>query len=152
MSIFKFLIYTILSTASLPADESTGWFPVEKAQKREEQTEEDDPSIWVLFAKSLGSEKFLVRFPQEPQYLYAETGEFTVTSEGEGGETYQLTVQKRGPDQELPEIHYQSEGKWVHESFLQTEEHLYHLKTTSHLPGSKSYQEFFTSLFIEKNG
>lgn len=151
MSIFKFLIGSILVASSLVGGEDNGWFPVEKPQKSQNQAEEDDPTIWVLFSKNLDSEKFLVRFPTEPSYRYSETGELEIVAEGEE-ETFILTIQESAP-RELPnvDLHYQSEGKWVHEHFVQTDQHLYHFKTLSKVAKSESYREFITSFSIEKN-
>jgi hypothetical protein len=149
MTFFKYLIGSILLSSPLATEGVDGWFSVEKVQKGEDRAEEDDPSIWVIFAKRLSSETFQIRFPEDPNYRYTETGGFEVAAEREG-EILQLTVQPAGA--EVPEdLLYQSEGKWVYEHFIQTADHLYHLKTTSLTADSEASRAFIFSLLIEKN-
>ena len=151
MGFLKFLIGSFLVTASLPAEEPAGWFPVEKVQKAQEQEEEKDPSIWVLFSKSLRGEKILVRVPEDPTYRYTEAGDLEIISERDG-ETFQLTVQQAGPvGAPVNDLLYQSEGKWIREHFVQTAHHFYHFKTVSLVADSESHREFISSFLIEKN-
>jgi len=146
--ILKFLIGSLLLFSS-PSPED-GWFPVEKEVKAAEQVEENDPSIWVLFAKSVGAEKFLVRFPEDPVYRYLENGALQISSV-RGGEVFELTV--LGTDSDIPrtDLVYQQEEKWVHEHFLQTNHHVYHFKTLSNTLNSEYSSIFFSSILIDKN-
>jgi hypothetical protein len=149
--ILKYLISTILIYSSMPAEGVDGWFSVPKQPKIEDQAEEDDPSIWVLFSKSLGAERILVRFPEVPTYRYSETGELVITSQ-RNGEIYQLNILSGGSETPAAkEFHSEAEGKWVHEHFVQSSHHFFHFKTTSLTPSAENHREFISSFLIERN-
>lgn len=145
MALLKYFIGFVLAAAGGDAD---GWFPVEKELRGAEQVEEGDPSIWVLFSKSLGDEKFLVRFPDEPvyQYIGPETLEISSTKDGE---TFQLTVQPAGPADLEGDLSYEAEGKWVTVHLVQTESHFYRFKTVCKEAGSPQHEAFVSSFLIE---
>ncbi len=126
---------------------SDGWFPVEKTPQPTEQNE-DDPSIWALFSKSLGDEKFLVRLPGDPVYQYSGSGDFELSSEKEG-ERFLLTVEENGEGE--GDLLYQSEDKWVHEHYVKSGSHLYHFRTLSNTSDSTNHKAFISSFLIEKN-
>ena len=130
-----------------PLAEEDGWFPVEQGFTAQEQVEEG-AAAWTFFSKTLGSEKFLVRFPEEPTYLYTVLGDLKITSQKEG-EQFQLTVQQEGEPRE--DLLYLLDGKWVREHFVQTDSHFYHFKTLSERPNSPAHQEFISSFSIEQN-
>lgn len=150
--ILKYFIAAILSTSSMSADGQNEWFLVEKSQNSREQAEEEDSSIWMLFVKSLGLETIQLRFPSEPEYRYVENGDLEISAQ-KNGELFQLTVREFNTSSPLTkDLLYQSEGMWVREHFIQTENHLYHFKTVSFDPKNESHREFIFSFSIEKNG
>ncbi len=147
---FKYLFSFILGFSSLSAEQGDGWIPIEKVRPEPTQEREDN-SLWVLFVKNLGPETFSVRFPQPPGYRYTDTGSMEITAEREG-EIYQLTVQPVSTA-ELPfnDLSFPSEGKWVHEHYVQTPHYLYQLRTLSSISDSEGHHTFASSFFIEKN-
>lgn len=148
MSIFKNLIGTILTAFSLVSGEDDGWFPVEKIPKAEEAQMEEDPTIWVLFSKTIDSEKILVRFPADPVYSYTETGDLAIRSEKDG-EIFELTVYKKNSQAPFSsDLQYQSEGKWVREQFVATEQHVYRFQTHGLQSGSINHERFVSSFSI----
>jgi hypothetical protein len=141
LGLFKYLIASLLSF-SLNDD---GWVSVPKVVKPQEQGGERDPSIWILFAKNLGDEQIMVRFPDEPEYRYDEAGRLQVVSEARG-ESFSLTLQKiekKAP--EVVDLHYFEEGKWVHEHIVQNERYQALFKTISDLENSPNHKEFVNS-------
>ncbi len=150
MAFFKYLFCSVLATVSL-VGEGDGWFPVEKTRKGTEVLEVD-PSIWVLFSKDLEGETMRVRFPKDPVYRYGEDGSLEMVAEGED-ETFYLSVQEAGSmAPPVGDLHYQSEGKWVHEHFVQTDRHFYHFKTVSAQSDVQGHEAFVSSFLIEKKG
>lgn len=146
LSFLKYLVGFVLA-ASEPAD---GWYPVEKTPKGAEQVEEGDPSIWALFTKSLGDEKFLVRFPDDPVYQYIGPETLEISS-AKDGETFQLTVQPAGPADLEGDLSYEAEGKWVTVHLIQTESHFYRFKTVCNEAESPQHEAFVSSFSIEKS-
>lgn len=139
-------------SSSLLSEGEDGWFSVSKSTKSEDRAEEDDSSIWVLFAKNLGAEKLLVRFPEAPEYRYTEGGDLEITAHQQG-QIFQVIVRPLGSEAPpVKELHYESEGKWIHEHFFQTEHHFFHLKSSSLGPSAEIHREFIFSFFIERNG
>lgn len=144
----KYFISSFLMAANL--DPLAGWFPVGKSLQAEEEPEFADSSIWVLFAKDLGSEAISVRFPTPPTYTYLDSGVLVVFSTRDG-ERFELTIEKAlsgAPDQ--LDFVYEQEGKWVHERLLQTEHYIYRFKTLSDLLKTAHHEAFITSFSIEK--
>ena len=144
MNFLNYIVSVLIGFATLA--EGDGWFPVEKEPKAQEQGEEAPAS--VFFSKTLGPERILIRFPEEPTYLYTVLGDLEISSQKDG-EQYQLTVQQEGEPRE--DLLYLLDGKWVHEHFVQTDSHFYHFKTLSERPDSPGHQEFISSFSIEKN-
>ncbi len=149
MGFLKFLIAIVLASTPLPAEDNEGWFPVEKVKEARGEGEETDPSIWALFSKNLGLERFLIKFPVEPTYRYDEAGILEIRSEREG-ELYILRVEEKGEAQK--DRFYQLEGKWIREHFVQTPHHFFHFKFVSDQPDSLAYREFISSFLIEEIG
>ncbi len=141
---FKVLVGFILASGVTDAD---GWVAVEKVPNAKELVTDLDPSIWVLFSKTLGAEKFLVRFPKDPVYRTVEGGGVILRAHFQG-EIFELTAQK-GSDQPKTDLSYEFEGKWIHEHFVETEEHLYRLRTYSPFSESQSHTTFATSFQIQ---
>lgn len=130
------------------ADPVDGWYPVEKQKVAPSAREEDDPSIWVLFAKKEGGERFQVRFPVAPTYHYAENGDLEVVGE-RGGQSFRLTVSRGGEAKE--DLHYPAEEGWMHEHFVKTGAHLYHFQLLGSQADAPHFREFITSFSIEEN-
>ena len=120
----------------------SGWFPVEK-KGREEVFPEQNPTLWVLFFKELGSEKIGVRFPTDPIYAHKEDGSFEARCEREG-ERFELIVLKIG--EKLPPL---LEGEGI-EHVIQTEDHVCYLRAYCLNGKSLCADDFFASFFAQK--
>ncbi|HSX25660.1 MAG TPA: hypothetical protein VLE89_01465 [Chlamydiales bacterium] len=154
--------------AEEPAD---GWFPVEQPDKGNFDDEETDPSIWVVFAKSLAEEKFMVRFPEDPTYQISSSNALEMTS-SKGGEQYRLWVQENGVvadpfekrleevlilpdallisiDEPSQDLFYRADGKWVREHFISTPSHTYLFQTSSPVSDGKNHQFFVNSFQLQ---
>lgn len=164
----NYLVAILLASGALVAQEGKdGWFPVEQPPKPSTSLEGIDPSIWVLFTKSLGEERIRVRLPQDPSYKFSFTGIFEISSQKEG-EIFELKAYPQGEIEKrieeirsLPEVSlislesvgegranltYKLNEKWVQESLFQTVHHLYSLQTvgetlepTNHLSFTRSF-------------
>ena len=133
-----------------------GWVSVPRPQRVPYQLEEEDRSVWVVFAKSFEDERILVRFPEDPIYQrkngnfvasapFGGAGEFTLivqkkTEEGEGGAVRELAY----PDPERPEI-------WIRERHVQSEQNHYILRLSYPLNDPYLFSKFADSFEIEKN-
>lgn len=148
MSVFKSLILSVMASVSLVAGGDDGWFPVAKAPKTEEESTERDPAIWVLFSKTVDLEKVLVRLPEDPAYKYTESGDLEIRSERDG-EIFELMILKAGLSS-LPagDSLRQSEGKWVHEHVVQSEQHVYILRTITEQEDSPNHKQFISSFSL----
>lgn len=146
MSIFKYLIGFIFASSSMQNPEADGWFPVEKIPKAEEVITDIDSSIWVLFSKKLGSEHFTVRLPDDPAYRSTEDG-FILRAKGKG-EIFEVIAQKGSSQGFLGDSLYELEGKWVHEHTIQSQEHIFKLRTYSQVPDSLSHDQFIASFSL----
>lgn len=149
-----------------------GWFPVEKVETPsvEEKVEEESHPIYV---QKLGHERFQIQLPAEPMYQYLSESEVEI-SVHQGEEVFLLRVLER-PDgdilaqkvkeitsepgivivaieqnaEDLVDLHYFVQGKWVKERLLLTEEHLYLLQTQSVQPLTAAHEECISSLAIK---
>ncbi len=147
----KFLVKTIvalfLTVSALFGKElsADGWAFLDQPVKSSFETTKDDPSIWVVFRKTVGPESFLVRFPTEPVYQMVE-GRFEASAVL-AGEEFQLVVSPRvGP---LPESRvYQIDGKWVSEEVKVTDEHTYLFRTVSERPQPPTHPYFVSSFSL----
>ena len=68
----NFLLSFLLAMSSLTGSESDGWVSVERPNRpsQEHVGDEDNSSIWVIFSKVMAHESFMVRFPDDPKYVY----------------------------------------------------------------------------------
>jgi hypothetical protein len=131
-------IIAFILTVSVSDD---GWVVLEKKGKELSQNE-DDPSVWPLFFKKIGSERIRIRFPKEPAYRYTESGDLEIWVK-RGEESYLLLVQKIG--------NFSSDERvWDWEHVVQTDSHFYHFKILSQSLESSQHDFFFRSFFIEK--
>lgn len=168
------LILTLLF-AFAPFQEDTDWVPIEKTEvvTPEEIWESQDHSIWPIFSKKTGHEKILIRFPSDPVYRYLSPNEMEITAI-EGSETTQLLILEKGvvdsvnqriqeltdapnvllldvqkESDRLLDIQFFTEGKWVFERVLITEEHLYIFQSSSTEPHIKNHARFVASFDLE---
>ena len=148
MNPFKSLILSLVASTSLVAGGDDGWFPVAKAPKNEEESTERDPAIWVLFSKTVDLEKVLVRLPEDPVYKYNESGDLEVRSERDG-EIFELVILNSNL-RSVPAVDSlnQSEGRWVHEHVVQSEQHVYILRTTTDQADSPNHKQFISSFSL----
>lgn len=157
--------------------DAEGWALVAKPKERaftRSLEEERDPSIWVVFAKQLGDEKFLVRFPEDPLYTYLTSDEMEIScSRGDisyllrvlrnpGSSFFDerkkvvelhpetLLIQERRPSPHILELFYRNEeGKWVWEQLRLSAHHLYFFQTKSDTIQSDLSYQFVNSLELE---
>ncbi len=170
MYIFKFVFKLFVFASALVGD-SSGWYPVEQPRKAEINRDEDDPSIWALFAKKMGEERFLVRFPDDPAYSYPSPGILKISSVREGEQFtlwvekkeaiqggYEERVQELGSQEDISlltvgedtrDIMYRKEGKWVREHLVESASHLFLFQTVSPEFSEKNHQYFVQSLSFE---
>ncbi len=149
MGIFNSIIFSLIASSSLISGGDDGWFSVPVFGKVEEESTETDPSIWVLFSKTIDLEKILVRLPEDPVYKYTESGALEIHSERDG-EIFELTVYKAGSF--LPfarDSLYQSERGWIHEHVVQTEQHVYVFRTISNQADSPNHRDFISSFKLQ---
>jgi hypothetical protein len=152
MYFLKYLVAFVLAFSGMAVEPVDGWFPVEKVATRgADQAEEDDSSIWVLFSKQVGDEKFLARFPSDPVYRYVGSDVLQISSEKDG-ERFEVTVQPRDSSGQEGDFSYEVEGKWVQEHLVQTGSHFYRFKTVCKQANSPSREAFISSFSIEENG
>ena len=161
------------SLVSVP--DADGWVPVERPQPHVEDVQEDGHGIWVIFAKEMEGEKFLVRFPDEPEYRYLDSGIQIEASEAEGdlrlrvekrvgGEIEALYEEKLKEIESLPEsfllkaklsadgqmfdLFYRSNEKWVWERVQTTSKLLYTFHTESPDMSGEAHRKFIRSLDV----
>lgn len=149
-----------------------GWFSVEKNPTATPEEVWEDSSIWPVFTKQMGKERFLIRFPADPTYFYDPLGELEVDAESDSEKSVLrvfprsddvlekrvaelssqpdvLLIQIEAPSSHLVDLQYFSQGKWVAERLVLTSEHLYLLQTSSEKPSHAHHQQFISSLDIQ---
>ena len=151
----KKAVYSILFVFSALGNSTDGWVQVPRQEKVLQETEEDH-SIWVVFAKAFGSERVLVRFPEDP--LTHQWDEFfqATAADTEGGEL-SLVVQKKDnlssePCTKATDFSYRDEvsGLWVQERWIETEGHIYLLRATHPSESAIFFSSFFDSFELER--
>jgi hypothetical protein len=148
MIITKLII--LLSTffgASMDAD---GWVSLERPKQEPFSLEEVDPSIWVVFAKKIGAEKILVRFPEDPTYRYldekgSEMEIYTISEE----KTHRLYIKPAQGSSESTEKSYWQDGFWVFEKSLTTKHNTYFFQTKTISMDLVSHRQFVDSFDVE---
>ena len=174
MILFKALFLFNALQAELPAEvNSSDWVAVERQEKDSTPAgaDESDPSIWVVFAKTIGSEKFLVSFPVEPGYKYTQNdGSAMQISASAGASNHHVEV--FGPSSDLlsyrkavlqggiivleksdeagSDLIYWKDGYWYMERLISTGVHSYILQTKNADLESESHQMFVSSFDHEK--
>ena len=152
-----------------------GWVSVERPDVYQEEFPEEEQGIWVVFSKEMEGEKFLVRFPDDPQYLYFPGGiQFDAS---QGLDRLRLQVKKKGAleigsffDERVQEIKdtpnaillkakrsagnsrldlfYRIDEKWVWERILSTPKLLYTFHTESPEMTGDAHRQFISSLDV----
>ncbi len=128
---------------------------VPRPQRVPHQLEEDDHSVWVVFAKSFGEERILVRFPDDPVYQrkngdfiaatpYGSSGEFTLIVQKKIGDGEGMVRELAYPDPEHP-------GYWVRERHVESRENHYVLRLINPVNDPHLFDKFANSFEIEKN-
>lgn len=157
----KCFILSFFAVYSIVSGGDNGWFSVEKAPQAKEESPERDSSIWVLFSKTIGLEKILVQFPEDPVCLYTESGMVALRSEKEG-EIFELNIEPvikspsfspiseaRSKAPPASEVLYLSEGKWVHMHVIQTEHNMYSFRTYSNQLECPNHTLFISSFVLQ---
>lgn len=153
MFVFKTL-FAFLMLSSISPEE--GWVSVPRPQRVPHLLEEEDHSIWVVFSKSFGDERILVRFPSDPIYQ-RKNGDFQAVSPYGGQGEFMLIVQKKtnpGTEGELRELAYpdpEHPGYWIQERHVESEENLYVLRFSNPVNNPRLFSQFANSFEIEKN-
>ncbi len=155
--------------------DASGWVALGPALNKTvepEAREEDDLSVWVIFAKQWGDENFMVRFPEDPTYRYISPDEMKISASTKN-EIYSLRVLKAPPaeqlrqqisevlmqtdilleevaksDENTVDILYRKDGKWMSTRFFLTKHHLYILHSENAISHRENHQKFIDSLDV----
>lgn len=143
----------MLLTASFVAA-NDGWVSVPRPEKVVHQLEEDH-SIWVVFSKSFGDERVLVRFPEDPTYRHRD-GHFEAVATHLGVGEMALFARKKDPTQpstssRINDISYRDaeHGFWVRERHIDTSQYHYILRVVHPNQSAALFRQFADSLEIE---
>jgi len=133
----------------LPASED-GWVSVSRPERIVHQIDSDDQTVWVTFVKNFGSERVMVRFPEDPQVRRVGGGFEARSSYGQG--EMALFVQKKtGSKERLKrDVCYRDAetGLLVRERHYETEEHLFVLRVALPSESASLFRQFADSLEI----
>ena len=150
--IFK-SIFAFFLTISIPSEE--GWVSVSRTQRVPIQLEEEDASVWVVFSKSFGREKLLIKFPKDPSYQ-KKNGIFLASSPCIGnGEISLLVKNISGFQEKEGRVDYiypdpDNLNHWIRERHITTSENHYVLRF-SHVSGDAAlFSKFVESFEVEK--
>jgi hypothetical protein len=149
-------IFAVLFVLSSLVYADNGWVSVSRPERVVHQLEEEDHSIWVVFAKSFGTERVLVRFPEDPHYRHA-AGYFEASATHLGSGEMTLIVCKKNfaASQNLPdrEVVYRDAdtGRWVFERHIETDEYQYVLRFSHPSQSKVQSRQFFDSFEIVQN-
>lgn len=148
----KSLIAFFIATTPLFDD---AWVSVPRPQKIPYQIEEDDRSIWVVFAKTFGGERVLIRFPDDPIYR-RKADQFIASSPWMSQGEFSLIVRKKtsGPVRGIQEVVYrdsENRGRWVRERHLESKDYHYVLRMSHPNDNIALFNQFAGSFEIEKN-
>jgi hypothetical protein len=179
MKLFIYFLASFLPVvgADAPFVEGDGWVRVERPV-REELGPNPDPSVWIVFAKQMGDEQFLIRFPDDPAYGPSSDGKGIYYASEGGGALYTLRVEPRplgalmsleerlrhieGRGGEVERVEVEESGlafdyrlgkKWIQERQIATEDHLYTLSTITQEKGAGDHARYcasFQSFPLEK--
>jgi len=136
----------ILLSSLMTVPDADGWVKIERP-KKEAPPADIDPSIWVVFAKTLGSEKLLVRFPGDPTYRYLdEAGKELEVVAG----MHKLVVREANGAPTVTDKTYWQDGFWHMERVITTKNHTYFFETKSESLDLISHGKFVSSFDIER--
>jgi hypothetical protein len=152
LTIRKYLIALfVLSAPFAMADD--GWVSVPRPERVIHQFAEEDRSIWVVFAKSFGSDRILLRFPEDPTYRHLE-GRFEAMATHLGNGEMCLLVRKKvlssKPPAPISEVAYRDAdtGHWVRERHIETDQHQYILRMSHPMDSAALFRQFADSFEI----
>ena len=153
MFLNKLLIaFFIAFTSFAVADD--GWVSVARPERVVHQWEEDDSSIWIVFAKTFGQERILIRFPEDPVYRHLD-GRFQAAATHLGIGEMSLIVRKKetpsAPVASRREVSYRDadSGRWIRERHIETDEYHYVLRASMPTESATLYRQFVDSFEIE---
>jgi hypothetical protein len=153
--------------------DENGWVSVERPETVQEEFQEAENGIWVVFSKNFEGEKFQVRFPEDPSYQAEENG--ILLHAGQGANDFFLRVEKRGDQdsqslfaetvhqiQSSPEsfllkaeesergidLFYRRGENWVWERIYFSSKLTYTFQTTSTEMSGHPHRQFVSSLDI----
>lgn len=153
MSVIKYFFMFLFVSFTLSAS-NDGWVSVPRKENIVHQMETDDRSIWVVFAKTFGSERVLVRFPSDPIYRNVN-GRFEAHSSHLGLGELSLIAQKRNfsEDEFSQNITYRDveTGRWIFEKHIDTNDYHYVLRASDPSQNGALFQAFSNSFEIEMN-
>lgn len=133
-----------------------GWVSVQRPQRVPHQLEEEDRSIWAVFAKAFGEERILVRFPDDPVYQ-TKKGNFIAAAPYMGQGEFALIVHKKGQPgtvgqrRDLAYADPENPALWIRERHIESDENLYVLRFTYPVNNPDLFSKFADSFEIEKN-
>jgi hypothetical protein len=146
--LFLFLIFSI-------GNADDGWVSIQQSEPIVHQLEIEDHSIWVVFAKNFGSERVLIRFPEDPVYKQSD-GRFEIVATRLGLGEFSLLTQKKSLTDRVGVFFFRNSayydhdaGLWVFERHIDSREHHYLLRVTDPLQNNLARQMFFDSFEIE---
>lgn len=169
--LFMFRILSFILMSVMPPEDG-GWVSVEKKQNPhiEHVGDEDDPSLWVLYSKKIGSENFTVRFPEDPKVVSLNSTDLEFLSI-QGKDTYRLSVSKTTPaaleshfkelivnpnvllvqstfSDSKGDLLYRENEKWIHEHLFLSGEYLFIFQTKSESMSPSTHSYFFRSFSL----
>lgn len=149
------LFFLSIVFGSAGAGVESGWVAVSPSQKTIHRLEEEDRAIWVVFAKDFGSERVLIRFPEDPSYQKQQGRFKAYVSQLGSGELTLLVEEKKNPSpMEQQTIRYAAyfdpqTGFWVREKHIETGSNQYVLRVVNPSENSSIFQQFANSFEVE---
>lgn len=136
------ILFITLFGASI---DRNGWVTLDRP-KKQLPVEGIDPSIWVVFSKYVGEEKFLVRFPEDPIYRYlTDSGhEMEIVGASLHAEHRLWVLPLTGSETSYDRF-FKQDDLWVFESLVLTPYHAYFFQTKSDVMDPISHEKFVGS-------
>lgn len=159
MFIKRTFIFALLSVVSSVAFGQDDWVKVPPKELVVHQLEQEDHSIWVVFSKTMGSDRVLVRFPEDPTYRHHVDGHFEAFATHLGVGELSLSAKKKNfsskksSAQTLGEVIYRDieTGRWIMEKHIETDQFLYVLRFSHPSQSTVIFRQFVDSFEVEKN-
>jgi hypothetical protein len=150
--IYQYVIAFLILSIPLSGSDDNGWVSVPRTeQKSGHSFQEEDPSIWVVFTKTLGPDRVMVRFPEDPVYRYADGYfEATATYLGEGEMTLIARLRHSTGAPEHSETMYRDaeSGRLVMEKHISSQHYDYVLRLDHPSQSRALYQHFADSFSV----